>query len=51
MLKESYNLLIDAVKICLTQTVSNATVERGASAIKRVKTRLRNHLENDMLSA
>ena len=50
MLKENYGLLVDAVKICLTQPVSNATVERGASAIKRVKRRLRNRLKNDMLS-
>ena len=51
LLKESYSFLVDAVKICLTQPVSNAVVERGASAIKRVKTRLRNCLKNDMLSA
>lgn len=50
LLKESYDLLVDAVKICLTQPVSNATVERGASAVKRVKTRLRNRLKNGMLS-
>lgn len=30
--------------------MSNAVVERGASAVKRVKTRLRNRLKNDMLS-
>ena len=51
LLKESYSFLVDAVKICLTQPVSNAVVERGASAIKKVKTRLRNRLKNDMLSA
>jgi len=50
LLKESYSFLVDAAKTCLTQPMSNAVVERGASAVKRVKTRLRNHLKNDMLS-
>lgn len=50
LLKESYSFLVDAAKICLTQPMSNAVVERGASAVKRVKTRLRNRLKNDMLS-
>ena len=49
-LEESYNLLVDTVKIGLTQPLSNATVERRANAVKRVKTRLRNCLKNDMLS-
>lgn len=49
LLKESYSFLVDAGKICLTQPMSNV-VERGASAVKRVKTRLRNRLKNDMLS-
>ena len=50
LLKVSYSFLVDAAKICLTQPMSNAVVERGASAVKRVKTRLRNRLKNDMLS-
>lgn len=50
LLRESYSFLVDAAKICLTQPMSNAVVERGASAVKRVKTRLRNRLKNDMLS-
>lgn len=33
--------IVDAAQICLTQPMSNAVVERGASAVKRVKTRLR----------
>ena len=51
LLKESYSFLVEAAKICLTQPVSDAVVERGVSAIQRVKTRLRNRLKNDMLSA
>ena len=51
LLKESHSFLVEAVTICLTQPVSNAVVKRGASAIKRVKTRLQNHLKNDMLFA
>ena len=42
---------MEAVKICLKKQVSNGVVERGASAIKRVKTRLRNPLKNNMLLA
>lgn len=30
--------------------MSNTVIERGACVVKRVKTRLRNHLKNDMLS-
>ena len=40
---------MDAAKICVTQTMSNAVVERGASVVKRVKTRLRNQLNNGTL--
>ena len=49
-LELSYSLLVDSAKICLTQPISNAVVERGASAVKRIKTRLRNRMKNDMLS-
>ena len=42
--------IVDAAQICLTQPMSNA-VERGASAVKRVKTRLRSRLKNDMFSS
>ena len=50
LLKVSYSFLVDDANICLTQPMSNAAVERGASAVKRVKTRPRNRLKNDMLS-
>ena len=43
--------IVDAAQICLTQPMSNAVVERGASAVKRVKTRLRSRLKNDMFSS
>ena len=49
-LELSYSFLVDSAKICLTQPISNAVVERGASAVKRIKTRLRNRMKNDMLS-
>ena len=51
LLKESYSFLVDTVKSCLTQPDPKAVVERGASAINREKTRLRNCQKNDMLSA
>lgn len=31
--------------------MSNAVVEQGASAVKRVKTRLRSRLKNDMMAS
>ena len=46
----SFPHLVDMARICLVQPISNATVERGASAVKRVKTRLRNRMKNDMSS-
>ena len=35
----------------MTQPVCNAVVERGASAVKRVKTRMRSRMKNDVLSS
>lgn len=43
--------IVDAAQICLTQPMSNAVVERGASAVKRVKSRLRSRLKNDMMAS
>ena len=45
------NNIVEPAQICLTQPLSNAVVERGCSAVKRVKTRLRNSLKNDMLAS
>lgn len=47
----NFSYLVDAAQICLTQPLSNAVVERGASAVKRIKTRLRSTMKNDMLSS
>ena len=44
-------LLLHIVEVCLSLPVSNAWPERGASALKRLKTRLRNTLKNDLLEA
>ena len=43
--------LLQIAEICLSLTVSNAWPERGASVVKRLKTRLRSRLNNDMLSS
>ena len=40
-------LLLQLAEVCVTLPVSNAWPERGASAIKRLKTRLRSTLKND----
>ena len=43
--------LLWLVEICLSLPVSNAWPERGASAIKRLKTRMRSTMKNEMLGA
>ena len=43
--------LVSVFEILLTLPVTNAWPERGASAIKRIKTRLRNRLAPDILNA
>ena len=43
--------LLQLAEVCFTLPVSNAWPERGASAIKRLKTRLRSNLKNDMLTS
>ena len=43
--------IVDAAKTCLTQPMFNEVVERAASAVKRVKTRLRSRLKNDMMAS
>lgn len=49
--KQNYQELVNIAKIVVCLPVSNAWPERGGSAIKRIKTRLRNSLKNDMLAA
>ena len=45
----SFPLLTKLAEIILSMPVSNAWPERGASAVKRIKTRLRNRMSNKML--
>lgn len=45
-----YPRLLEIAEICLSLPVSNAWPERGASAVKRLKSRLRSTLNNDMLA-
>ena len=42
---------MDAAQTCLTQPMSNEVVVRGASAVKKVKTRLRSRLKHDMMAS
>jgi hypothetical protein len=49
--KVGFSNMVQLAQICLTQPLSNAVVERGASAVKRVKSRLRSSMKNDMLSS
>jgi len=49
--RRSYPLLLHVAEICLSMPVSNAWPERGASALKHLKTRLRNSLKNEMLES
>ncbi|KAK3703202.1 hypothetical protein QZH41_004969 [Actinostola sp. cb2023] len=46
-----YPLIVHLAEVALSAPITNAWPERGASAIKRIKTRLRNRLKNDMLNA
>ena len=43
--------LLYLAELCLSLPVSNAWPERGASAVKRLKKRMRSRLGNDMLGA
>ena len=46
-----YPLIVELAEVALSAPITNAWPERGASAIKRIKTRLRNRLKNDMLNS
>lgn len=46
-----YPRLSKIADVVLSTPVSNAWPERGASAVKRIKTRLRSSIKNDMLQA
>ena len=43
--------LLCLAEVCMSLPVSNAWPERGASAVKRLKTRLRSSLKGDMLES
>lgn len=43
--------LLQIAEVCLSLPISNAWPERGASAMKRLKTRLRSRIKNDMLQS
>ncbi len=44
-------LLLEMEVLCLSIPVSSAWPERGASCVKRIKTRLRSTIKNDMLES
>jgi hypothetical protein len=48
--KNIYPLVDWLIRLILTLTVSTATTERAFSAMKIVKTRLRNRMEDDFLA-
>ena len=43
--------MLRIAEVCLSLPVSSAWPERGASAIKRIKTRMRSTIKDDMLEA
>ena len=49
--RRSYPLLLQVAEISLSMPVSNAGPERGASALKRLKTHPRNSLKKEMLQS
>ena len=46
-----YPMLTQLAECCLSLPVSNAWPERGASALKRIKTKLKSRLSNSMLQS
>jgi hypothetical protein len=49
MLNKFFPHIIELAEICQSMPVSNSWPERGASTIKRIKTRLRSFLKQDMI--
>jgi len=49
--KHFYPKLVELAEICMSLPVSNAWPERGASALKRIKSRMRSAMKNDMRDA
>ncbi|XP_068742320.1 zinc finger protein 862-like [Montipora capricornis] len=48
--QKQYPLLSEVAEICYSAPVTKAWPERGVSAVKRIKTRLRSLLKDDMLN-
>ena len=48
---EDFPHIVKLVTIAAVTPVTNAWPERGASAVKRIKSRLRSTMKNDMLNA
>ena len=48
---QEFSLIIKYAKIAITVPVTNAWPERGASAVKRIKSRLRSTMKMDLLNA
>ena len=48
---QEFSLIIKYAKIAITIPVTNAWPERGASAVKRIKNRLRGTMKMDLLNA
>ena len=48
---DDYTEIVSLAQIALTVPVTNAWPERGASAVKRVKSRTRSTMKNDLLNA
>ena len=46
-----YPKIVQLAEVTLSAPITNAWPERGANAIKRIKTWLRNMLKNDMLNS
>ena len=46
-----YDMILYLAEVCLSLPITNAWPERGASAVKRLKTRLRSTMSNDLLQS
>ena len=46
-----YPLIVELAEVALSAPITNSWPERGASAVKRITTRLRKRLKNDMLNS
>lgn len=45
-----YPILVGLAEVALSAPITNVCPEREASIVKRIKTRLRNRLKNDVLN-